>query len=156
MRARVLAAAALAVVSIAAGCGGGGENGGGDLLTSEEFVQQADGLCADANQQIGALSEPQNVQELATYAAEALSISEQTLDALGELSPPEDLQAQYDRALELLDEQNAIGRQIVDAAEEGDTARIEELSAQAEALEAETDQIAVDLGLQTCGSESEN
>jgi hypothetical protein len=157
MRARVLAAAALALAAIAVGCGGGGDggDGGGDRLTQEEFVEQADALCADANQQIGALGEPQSIQELATFAAEAVSISEQTLDSLRELNPPEELQAQYDRALELLSEQNALGREVVEAAEDGDTARIEELTAQAEPLEEEADQIAVDLGLETCGTEDE-
>ncbi len=76
MQARLGAVVALAAVALAAGCGGGGD-GGGDRLTAEEFVQQADAICADANEQIDALGEPQSMEELATMAAEALSISEQ-------------------------------------------------------------------------------
>jgi hypothetical protein len=152
MRARAMALAALAAVALAAGCGGGGDGGeGGDRLTTEEFLQQADAICAEANQQLDALGEPQSVEELATMAPQALSISEQTLDSLRELSPPEELEAQFDRALELLGQQNALAQELVTAAEAGDQAQLESIVAQAEPLDTEADAIADELGLEECG-----
>jgi hypothetical protein len=150
MRARVVALAALAALALAAGCGGGG-GGDGDPLTTEEFLQQADAICAEANQQLDALGEPQTIQELATMAPEALSISEQSLDSLSELNPPEDLQAQYDRALELLGQQNALAQELVTAAEAGDQAQIQAIASEAEPLDTEADGIAAELGLTECG-----
>lgn len=150
MRGRVVAFAGLAAVAVAAGCGGGG-GGGGDRLTSEEFVQQADAICEKANQQLDALGEPQSVEELATMAAEALSISEQSVDALRELNPPEEFQAQFDRALDLLQQQNELGQDLVAAAEDGNQTQIEAIVADGEPLDTEADAIADELGLTDCG-----
>ena len=156
MRARVGAVAVLCAVALAAGCGGGGdggENGGGERLTAEEFVQQADAICADTNQQLDELNEPENVDDLAALAAEAVSISEQSVDALRELRPPEELQGQFDRALELLDQQNALGRELVTAAEDGDQEQIQAIVAEGEPIQTEAREIAGDLGLTECGQE---
>lgn len=152
MQARLGAVAALAAIALAAGCGGGGGgDGGGERLTAEEFVQQADAICEDANQQIDALGEPQSMEELATMAAEAVSISEQSLDALHGLVPPEDLQERYDRALELLDQQTGLARELVTAAENGDTEQVQAIADEGEPLDAEADEIAKELGLTECG-----
>ncbi|MGH3040897.1 MAG: hypothetical protein ACRDNG_04005 [Gaiellaceae bacterium] len=154
MRTRVVGLAALAAVALAAGCGGGGDGGGGgERLTAEEFVQQADAICEDTNQQLDELNEPENVDDLAALAAEAVSINEQSVDALRELNPPEELQGQFDRALELLDQQNALGRELVTAAEDGDQAKIQEIVAQGEPLQTEARGIAGELGLTKCGAE---
>jgi hypothetical protein len=151
MRARVVALAALAAVALAAGCGGGGD--GGDRLTAEEFVEQADAICADANEQLDALGEPETIEDFAGMAGEALAISEQSLESLRELNPPEELATQFDRALELLQQQNDLGQDLVAAAEDGDQAQIEALLAEGEPLDEEADQIAADLGLTECGGE---
>ena len=152
MRARITALAGLAVVALAAGCGGGG-GGGGDRLTQEEFIQQADAICADSDQQIGALGEPQTMEELATLAPQAFAISGQTLDALRELNPPEGLAAQYTRALDLLQQQQDLEQEFVDAAESGDQAQVDAVIAKGEPLETEADGIAKELGLTECGSD---
>lgn len=150
MQARLGAVVALAAVALAAGCGGGGD-GGGDRLTAEEFVQQADAICADANQQIDELGEPQSMEELATMAAEAVSISEQSVAALQELVPPEEFQERFDRALELLDQQLELARQLQTAAENGDEAQVQSIADEGEPLDAEADDIAEELGLTECG-----
>jgi hypothetical protein len=155
MRARVGAVAALCAVALVAGCGGGGDgggDGGGERLTAEEFVQQADAICEDANQQIDELGEPQTLEELATMTAEALSISEQSVDALRELAPPEELQAQFDQALGLLDQQNALGRELVTAAEDGDQEQLQAIVAEGEPIQSEARGIAGELGLEECGA----
>jgi hypothetical protein len=157
MRVRGGAVAMLCAAALAAGCGGGGDggDGGGERLTAEEFVQQADAICEDTNQQLDELDEPANVDELAALAAEAVSINEQSVDALRELNPPEELQEPFDRALELLDQQNALGRELVTAAEEGDQARIQEIVAEGEPLQTEARALAGELGLTECGSDDE-
>lgn len=155
MQARLGAVIALAAVALAAGCGGGGDgggDGGGERLTAEEFVQQADAICADANEQIDELGEPQSMEELATMAAEAVSISEQSLDALNELVPPEEFQARFDRALELLDQQAALARTLVTAAENGDAEEVQAIADKGEPLDTEADGIAEELGLTECGN----
>ncbi len=155
MRRRVVAFVALTAVALAAGCGGSGDGGGdgGDRLTKEEYIQQADAICADANQKIEALGEPQDFDELAALGEQALSVSEQSLDSLRTLTPPAELESQVNRAYDLLAQQNELAKQLVVAANAGDQAEIEGIVAQAEPLETEADAIAREIGLTQCGQD---
>jgi hypothetical protein len=152
MRARAVMLTALAALAaaIAAGCGGGGD---GERLTREEYIQQADAICADVNQQIEALGEPTSLQGLATIGAEAVSATEQGLDALRELQAPEEFEAQVNEAYDLLERQNELGREVVDAAEAGDEAEVNRLIDEISTVDEQADQIAQDLGLQECGKD---
>jgi len=82
-----------------AGCGG--EDG---RLSRAEFVDRATAICARAEERIGELAEPGSVDELATYAREARAITEDGVEDLRELEPPEPLEGGFDRYLESADE----------------------------------------------------
>lgn len=108
MRAKLgmLLGSLLAIGLIAAGCGGDDDGNGGDgePLTQEQFVAEAQKICdentADAEQavsEVQAQADPQDLQQVFVDTFEALvPILRDTVNRIGELSPPEDLQGTLD------------------------------------------------------------
>jgi hypothetical protein len=142
-----LSAAAL----VLGGCGGG--NGGGEELTADEFRQQADGICAEFEGRLNELGTPESLDDLQNFVSDAVPIIEEGNGQLHELNPPDELQEQWDRALEINDEQLETVRDLRDAVEDGDQARVQELLQEGDEANAEADQLAADLGLEDCGSD---
>ena len=101
---------------------------GSDRLTKEEYIQQADAICAESIEKIKALGEPQDLAGLAAaLSKQAVEIAEDQLAQLRALVPPEEIEEQVNRAYDLVDQQNDVARQIVAAAEAGDTAEVQQL-----------------------------
>ena len=144
---RVIALSAAALVL--GGCGG---NGGGEELTADEFRQQADDICAEFEGRLDDLGTPESLADLRGFVSDAVPIIEEGNAQLQELDPPDELQEQWDQAMELNNEQLQIVRDLRDAVEEGDQARVQELLQEADDSREEADQLAVDLGLEECGS----
>jgi hypothetical protein len=147
---------AAAFLALAAGCGGdGGGNGGGEPLTAAELREQADAICAEYNQRVQDVPEPEGVDDLPQYIDEVLPIIEEGQDELRELEPPEELEADWDRAMSLNERNISFIREPRDAAEENDEERAQQLFQQLDETETESDQIARDLGLKECGAEGD-
>ena len=144
-------AVAMAVAAVAAACGGG--DGGGDRLTKEQYIAEADAICADINEQLDALGEPGNLEEVAELAESAVGIQEEALEKLRALQPPEADEATLNEAYELLDQQVVLGNEIADAARDGDAASITAIIGQLEGIDNQADQIAIDYGLTECGTD---
>jgi hypothetical protein len=144
-----IAAAALALV--AAGCGGG--DGGGERLTLEEFVSQADAICAEYDGRFDDLGEPQSASELTEVLRKGQDVAAEQVAKLRELTPPEDVQEKVDTAYATLDEQVALFDDMADAAEANDEAKMQEISEQLDQLNGKADEIAKEIGLTTCGSD---
>ena len=150
MRIRTVGLAALAAASaVAAGCGGGG----GDRLSQEEFVAAADAICAEANEQLGDLPDPETFEDIVELADQAIPVQEDAIEQLRELQPPEGSQEAFDRAIDLLEQQAELGNQLREAAEAEDAGQITELISSLDPIDEEADQIATDLGLQECGND---
>jgi hypothetical protein len=104
----VVLAGLIAIGLIAAGCGGDDDDGGGDgeALSKEEFVTQARQICDDAKgetdqvfqqaeQQVQA--NPGNLQQvLSDVIGDVIPILRDTVNQIGELTPPEELQGTLD------------------------------------------------------------
>lgn len=144
------AVAALALAGVAAGCGGGG---GGDRLSKEEYIAQADAICKAANEKIDALGEPETMEEIATLAADAIEIQEESLADLRALEPPEADEAKLNEAYALIDQQVGLGKEILEAAESGDLEKIQEILAEGEPIDDQADAIATEYGLTECGND---
>jgi hypothetical protein len=101
--------------------------GGGDRLTREEFLSQGNAICSQGNARIEAAAEetfgglsqderPSDEQLQGFYDTLVPEIQGQ-LDALGDLNPPEDLEADVDNLLQVaqssLDEIKDGGPQIL-------------------------------------------
>jgi hypothetical protein len=90
-------------------------------------VRQATAICTPVQRQLEALPQPQSLPELETYAQEAKELTEDGVEQLQELRPPEELEEPYERYLgraervvELLDE-------LEDAAADDDAAEAQRL-----------------------------
>jgi hypothetical protein len=138
---RGVRAAGCALVLAAAGCAGDG--GGG-------FAAEANALCADYDERIGAVATPADLGDLADSAEEIAGLIEEGTAALRELEAPAGLAPAFEDWLALNDEAAANAREISAAAEDGDRDRIVDLAELAEQNEAEADALAQELGLDEC------
>jgi hypothetical protein len=152
-----LTVALLALVALtalaAAGCGGEGGGAGGDRLSAAEFRQAADAICAEYDQKIQDLGEPESLEDLTEFIGRAIPIIEEGFSKLEELQPPEELEADWNRAMEVNAENLQLTKDLQAAAEAGNEERVQEILAQASQNEEETDRLARELGLQRCGEE---
>ena len=139
-----------AAALVLGGCGGG--NGGGEEMTADEFRQQADAICAEFEGRLDDLGTPESLDDLQNFVSEAVPIIEEGNAQLQELNPPDELQEQWDRAMEINNEQLETVRDLRGAVEDGDQARVQELIDAGSEANAEADQLAADLGLEDCGS----
>jgi len=133
----------------AAGCGGDG-----DRLTREELIEEADATCAEFDQQIEEIQEPEGLEDLERYVQEIRPIVEEGTDELDALEPPEELEEEYDDWIEAT--RSGVGRfdELEEAAASGDEERIQEaLEGGAEGNE-EAGRLAQELGFQECGDDS--
>jgi hypothetical protein len=156
LRTRLTAALLVLVASAAlagAGCGGGDGGGSGDRLSAAEFREAADAICAEYDQKIQDLGEPESLEDLTEFIGRAIPIIEEGFNKLDELQPPEELEADWDRAIEVNGENLQLTKDLQAAAESGDEERVQEILAQAGENEGETDRLARELGLERCGEE---
>ena len=150
----VIAAVGLALL---AGCGG---NGGGGALTKDEFVQEADAICADVEGKLedtqAELESATTPEELAQAIDESIPAVRDGVDRLRGLEPPDDLQAQVDEWLELTERNLGRLEDLRDAAEQGDQRALQEIATEAEADEERADGVAREIGLDDCAEEEES
>lgn len=140
--------ALFAFVLAVAGCGGGG---GGGELSREEFVTELDRICADFSRIEEDLPEPESLEEIAEQGATVereFGSAIQEIRDLGE--PPQEIRSDVNRYLELADETHRLIADVVDAAEENDAARIQQLTEGGDTVAAEADEIAKRIGAEEC------
>jgi hypothetical protein len=151
MRVGVALLATLATLVLAA-CGGGG--GGSESLSADEFRQQADALCKEFEQKLDDLGTPSSADELGSFVDNAIPIIEDGNDALAELEPPEELAADWDRALELQKQNLEVARDLQDAIHDNDLTKVQELVTKLDETDAESTALARKIGLEECGQQN--
>lgn len=143
-----LGIALVALAAAAAGCGGD------DRLSREEYVKQADAVCAKYEKRLDALPEPESTEDLKAVIDEGLPIAREGTEELKALEPPEELEADVDEWHERNDKNLELIEDLGAAAEEDDEERIQELAAEADRNEQEADRIAAEIGLDNCAQDS--
>ena len=153
------AATLLALVAIAAaapGCGGGDGDSGGDALSKEDYVAQADAICAKANKQETALDPGGLGWHYGPKFGDAEFLSEfndaarAALRRLKALAPPEEDAGTADDALAAIKRQiDAMDEQIA-ALRAGDRARESEIVNEYELAYGDLARAAGMLGLSEC------
>ena len=135
---------------VAAGCGGGG---GGKALSHEEFVNQANAICADYNDRIAALGTPQGLGDLVTFAQKGSAIAREDVDKFANLKPPN---ADARGAADFV----AAGRTVIDqlgkleaAGRKSDLGAVQKIAAQGQANSDRSRLIAQRLGLIECAKQ---
>jgi hypothetical protein len=144
-RVRLALATTLAVATaIVAGCGGE------DRLSTEEFQQRANAVCAKYNDKIAALGNPSSPEEIPEFVKKGIPLIEQGLAELRSLNPPEEFESDYDRMLDETAKAIPAARQLADAAEKRDAAAVQEALQAGQRAGAASDEIATKLGLDQC------
>lgn len=146
--ARLVLLAAVLVLALAGGCGGGG-----DRLSREELIEDADAICADFDQQIDDVEEPQSVEDIERYVQEIRPIVEEGTDELAELEPPEELEEEYDDWIAAT--RSGLGRfdELEEAAATGDEQRVQEALQGAGQGGDEANRLADEIGFEECGGD---
>lgn len=144
-RAAVLAAGLLSLA--AAGCGGGA-NG----LTPEQYREQVNQICADFEEELGALESPESIDDVPEYVDRVIPLVEQEIADVRELEPPEEMEAQVEEMLAQAEEAIEAARDLRDAAENEDEQAANEALRRGNEANAEADRIAGELGLDECGN----
>jgi len=141
---------ALGAIALIAGCGGGGDS---DSLSADEFRTQADAVCADTDRQIDGLTEPTSGDQVLAFLRAGLPIQQAQLDRLKALKAPDELKADFDSALGLLEQQSTAIDSAADRIEAGEDAEavLTEVNGGIESLGDEADAKAKALGLTVCG-----
>jgi hypothetical protein len=130
------AAAAIAI----SGCGGGdssttasstpvsGASGASSAtpLSQDDFVSQANAICADVNTQLAAVPQPNNdTASIAKYMTASLAIFKPAYATLAAIKPPADLQPQFDAYLAKTEKAITITESLIAVATAGDSARLQ-------------------------------
>jgi hypothetical protein len=140
MRAR--AAAALLLLFIAA-CGGG--------LSKGELVAKGDAICARINKQIAKEPDPKTAKDLERLANRTVELSDPAIEDMEALEPPSELEADFEKFVASLKRQRDLTKKIGAAAGEGDTAKVQEIGADAQKAQDEYRRLTGKIGFKECG-----
>ena len=139
--ARIVAAVAL----VALGACSNGE------LTKEEFIEQADRLCREADQKTEGVEPPRTPAALKDFVDKASEITATLLDDLRELEPPEADADVIDTMIGHIESAMEMLPDIQAAAEAKDIKEIGRLATELKVEAGKANEIAQDYGLQDCG-----
>jgi hypothetical protein len=154
-----LLVAALATALIAAGCGGDDDEG----ATPEDFTAEVTAACEEASTQLGgAVTSLQEAaisgdpdQLTAAVEDDLMPVLTSLQSDLEAITPPEEDADSYDQLLANFDESITLLEENPVEFIEASSGDQNELTQQAEELEAESDQLASDLGIpEDCGEAS--
>ncbi len=134
------------LVLLTTACGGGG----GERLSQEEFQSQANAICAKYQKQLTALGTPSSIDEIPDLVDRALGILNKEIDEVSALSPPEELQDQFDAMLAAADKTKQAADDLSTAAKAGDAAAVQDALDAGNAASDEADQLSTELGLDEC------
>jgi hypothetical protein len=150
LRAGLIPAVVAVVAALASGCGG--DSGGGGQLSTEEFRQQANAICAKYNEKIKALESPSSPEEISGYVDQVVPLLQQGISELRGLRAPAESQDDFDRMLDETEKAIPAAQQLGEAAANNDAAAVQRALKSGQQADAASDEIATDLGLTRCAS----
>ena len=133
------------VAVVTAGCGGNEE------LSKEQYVSKLDAMCADFSEREREIGEPQTPADLVEKGPRILDAFEKAIvGRVDDLKAPDEIASQADRLADLANEQRDVLAGLIDAAKDGDFAKVRELAARNEALNTQAESITHELGAESC------
>jgi uncharacterized protein YpuA (DUF1002 family) len=161
---RPLLTLALAV-ALVAGCGGGDDDSGGSgakTLSQDEFVSQANQICREGSEKIN--SKTQEIQDKIQQAKSAdeqqdavADVLEDTakeydpyLERLGNLKPPSDLEADWRKFLDGVNQAFDLIPDLADATRDGDRDKLSQLTTKFSQIAGDTRPFAQKYKLDDC------
>lgn len=163
-RSRLAAVGALALaLAFGGGCGGDDDApiepiGDGttasepENLGAEQFIDQADVRCAEANIALASIAD-NGAESLGVGASQSQAITEGLIEDLQALGTPEDPDGSLEQFLDALEEQARIFGRQADAATAGETETYNALDGELAQAEADARIAAEDYGFSDCGQE---
>ncbi len=145
-------AAVVMVTSLFLGCSDDSSEPEADTVTREEFTARVDAICADRSRAIEDFEPPRNAEESARLLRRFLPVMRDQLArirALGE--PPESGSSTYLQWFAARDGIVETTADMIDAAEEGDAGRFQELASLQQQLDEKADEAAAAYGFEVCG-----
>jgi hypothetical protein len=140
----VSAAVVLAAMGMAA-CGGGGDTSAttstDEALTKDQLIAQGDAICKDAHDRFAELqgSPPTTPEETATFTQRLLDITQSEVSQLRDLNAPASVKPALDDYLKALDDNVAVLKQGLKAAQQADATAYAQ--AQAKAVKGQVDRL---------------
>jgi hypothetical protein len=159
----ILLALTALVALLVAGCGGGGDETETTAtptveepvaLTKDELITQGDGICAEVNAAVGALSSSETEGESATGDSEKIAnLYTGMVERLQDLGAPEGDEPEYVNFMEAAEELGKVEGELKLAAEREDVAATEEAGQEASAALEEFQSEAAIYGFEDCSAE---
>lgn len=136
----------LAAALLLSACSGG--------LSKEEFISQADKICASAEERFNELDQPTTPAELEGFVEEAEGIMDELLGDLRDLEAPDDISEQVDEMLTNLEAAVDQFPDLVDAAADQDLETVQTVTTEIQEKTDAANEAAQDIGLDQCGDTS--
>ena len=124
---------------------------GQDRLTKAEYIEQADAICKDLNEETASLQQPQSKEEFEEFARHAVRKTKEAVSELRDLNPPREDEDLIRRWLEKTEQAVELLPEMQEALEENDLDRVNELGTQIQAAAGEVRRIAEEYGFKRCG-----
>lgn len=121
------------------------------VVTKKNFVEAADEICLEVDEQLDALPEPETLQSLATLTVEAKALTTAGLGRLRDLEIPPGDEAAVAAVFDPLAAQVDLFDDLADAAAAEDAEAINEIVSLGEELDAVTHEAALGYGFSRCG-----
>jgi hypothetical protein len=158
----ILLALAALVALLIAGCGGGGGEETETTtptieeptaLTKDELITQGDGVCAEVNAAVGALSSSESESSAGEDSEKVANLYIGMVERLQDLGAPEGEEAEYAKFEEATEELGQVEADLKLAAEREDEAALEEKGQEAAAALEEFQTQAAAYGFEDCSAE---
>jgi uncharacterized membrane protein YccC len=139
-RARIVVAVVLLLFP---GCSGGN--------SKEEFIEQADRLCREADEKTRDVEVPRTPEGLRDFVDQAQEISGELIRGLRQLEVPEGDRDTIERMLSRIEEAIAYLPELSEAARRRNAEELAEIGRRLQQASSEANRIAQEYGLQDCG-----
>lgn len=141
---------ALVLVGSVAACGDDG-----DQLTKAEYIAAADELCAEADETLDEMGDPESIDDLVEQLEAGKEVYEQLAADIDALEDPDEGEEQADEIFDLLDDIIDELDEVIEVAETEDPVAIQEAIEEIEEISEEADELARDFGFEECGVDDE-
>jgi hypothetical protein len=125
-----------------AGCGGGN--------SSEDFANNAAEICRTSNTRVKALGTPESFTDTLLYARQSEDAVGDELDALSELTPPDEVQEPFDAYLATLEARRHQLELLADAADRNNMSDIQGIGSELNRLSSDGKRQARQAGIPDC------
>lgn len=120
-------------------------------LTKEEYIEQADQICEEADAKTRDIDPPKSPEELERFVDEAEEVTAQLLSDLRELEPPEEGRETIEQMLAKIEEAMGYLPEIEEAARQRNTQELGSIAQRLQSAASEANRLAQEYGLERCG-----